>query len=102
MILAVMMVLAVASTTAAAADSEIVPRYQPCIFCGEGAIRTTSTTKILGNTPISYQSCVVDGYLYSCPVWQTQTVYTTACTNRNCGAEYGTDITYGTVVKHVH
>lgn len=100
--MAVLMLLTVVSATAAAADDGLAPHAVPCQYCRVGTIRTSHTTKRVGNSPIRYLSHTVNGYLYACPVWQTQISYTKACDNPSCGVRYGSWDEFGEVIDHAH
>lgn len=102
LLLAALMLLSVGFTTAAAADEGITPRYQPCLVCREGVIRTRSSTRPIGNSPIDYLEHAIDDYLYACPIYATQTTYTEECDNPQCGYIYRTWTEDGTKVVHKH
>lgn len=99
---AVLMILSAGFSAANAAEDGISPHSEACRFCDTGSIRTTSSTKQIGTSPIDYLEHSVGGYLYACPIYATQTTYTEKCSNSKCGYIYRTWTEDGTKVVHNH
>lgn len=100
--LTALMLLTLGFTVAAAAEDGIAPHSEACRFCDTGSIRTSSSTRQVGTSPISYTHHSVGGYLYACPIYATQTTYTEKCSNSKCGYIYSTWTEEGTKVEHNH